>query len=58
MKIKVICSHCKSDNVLRDAWAEWDIDKQEWVLHATYDETFCEDCEGSTSVEEVEIQKD
>lgn len=55
MKIKMVCSECGSEDVLADAWAEWDIDTQEWVLQTTFDEKFCPDCDCSCKVDEVEI---
>lgn len=39
------CPYCDSTNVKADAFAEWDNEKQEWVLSDTYDNKFCSDCE-------------
>jgi hypothetical protein len=38
------CTSCSSVDILRDAWAVWDMDTQQWVLHSTYDEFRCENC--------------
>jgi hypothetical protein len=38
-----------------DAWAEWDAEQQEWALHDTLTETFCRNCDGETSLIEVEL---
>jgi hypothetical protein len=46
----VICATCGSENVRADAYASWDADTGEWVLHSIYDEKFCEVCETSTSL--------
>jgi hypothetical protein len=46
-----VCSTCGSFNVQKDAWAEWDHDAQGWELHSTYDNCFCEACEGECSLE-------
>ena len=54
-KEKPTCCHCGSDNVLVDAYAEWDADKQEWVLLTTFDDYYCQDCCGGTSPEWIEI---
>ena len=54
-KIEMICETCGSKEVLRDAWAEWDEDKQDWVLQNVFDEAFCENCDGSTNIKEREI---
>lgn len=48
------CSECGSRDVRIDAWAEWDILTQRWILSETYDNAYCRDCEGETTlVEEV-----
>lgn len=55
-KIDIVCGTCGGNNVSRDAWADWDIGKQEWVLGAVFDYGHCQDCEGESSLEEVEIE--
>lgn len=55
-RIKMVCSKCGSENVVKDAFAEWNIDKQEWVLHSVYDFTSCNDCGEEDCVDEVEIE--
>lgn len=52
MAIEIICSECGSDDVVRDAWAAWDADRQEWVLASVFDDGFCEACERSVSLSE------
>lgn len=52
----MVCSSCSSDLVTRDAWAEWDVEQQDWVLGAAYDYTFCHKCEAETRLVEVELQ--
>ncbi|MDX5370355.1 MAG: hypothetical protein LPL29_13365 [Alphaproteobacteria bacterium] len=52
-KKKYFCGTCGSEDVRKDAFAEWDFDKQEWVLHSFYDYAYCEDCEGETTLEET-----
>lgn len=52
-KVQMVCSHCGSDDVMRDAWAEWDVEKQDWVLSSVYDHTYCEGCEGETTLSEA-----
>ena len=54
--IKMICEVCGSDNVLKDAFAAWDMEKQAWVLHAVYDDTVCDDCGAKDCVEEQRVQ--
>ena len=54
-KIKIICSHCGSDDVRRDAYAAWDVGSQEWELAAVFDQGYCEDCGGEATLDEVEL---
>lgn len=53
-RIRYTCSHCHGPNVRWDAWASWD-EEQQMVLENSFQDTFCEDCEGSCSVDEEEI---
>lgn len=56
-RVKMVCSTCKSDEVLCDAYAEWDVDTQKWELQNTFDKgAFCAKCDGETRLEEVEIE--
>ena len=55
-KIKIVCAHCGSEEVFRDAWAEWDIANQEWVLQNVFDAGYCNNCEGEASLDEEEIE--
>lgn len=57
-KLKMTCRECGSENVLRDAWAEWDYESQEWVLQNVFDAAFCEDCEGECSIDETEVKEE
>jgi hypothetical protein len=52
--LKPVCAVCGSENVVADAWAEWDVEKQDWELRSTFDDKFCEDCEGECSVDWVD----
>jgi hypothetical protein len=54
-KIKIVCSHCGSDDVRRDADAVWSNEAQEWELCAVYDQGTCEQCGGEASLDEVEL---
>lgn len=58
MKIKIVCAHCKSENVFRDAYAVWDVDTQAWVGGPVYDVAVCDDCGRETELEEVELKGD
>lgn len=52
-KLQMVCEECRSELVTRDAWAEWDVETQNWVLGAVYDYAYCHKCEGDTHIEEV-----
>jgi hypothetical protein len=54
-RIAIICGTCGSDEVSRDAWADWDIDKQEWVLGSVFDYGHCHKCECESRLIEVEL---
>lgn len=57
--IKMVCTHCGSDDVRADAYAEWNSTTQEWELTTTFDSGHvCEKCEGECSVDEVELTGD
>lgn len=44
------CMCCGSPIVLRYAFANWDVDRQQWVLLSVYDLYYCEDCNETTEV--------
>lgn len=51
--IRMVCARCGSEMVTREAWAEWDVNKQEWVLGAIHEDAFCHHCEGKTRIEQA-----
>ncbi len=52
-RVRMICGYCGSEDVLQDAWASWDFESQEWVLHDVMAGDFCQHCDGRTHIEEV-----
>lgn len=55
-KVRQVCSTCGSEDVVCDAYASWDFEKQKWVLHQTYDKgAHCENCEGECRIVEKEV---
>lgn len=56
-KIQIICSTCGSTNVMRDAWATWDVAAQEWTLGSVFDQGYCDECDGEQSLDEVEYDE-
>lgn len=57
VKVQIVCAYCGSEEVKRDAWAEWDVEKQDWVLSSVYDHTYCEVCDGDTTLSEVALDE-
>ena len=57
-KTTPVCTLCGSGRILRDAWAEWDEERQDWVLGQEFDEYFCENCDGDCSIEWCELDKE
>jgi hypothetical protein len=55
-KICIVCGKCGSTNVSRDAWADWDVAKQEWILAAVFDYGHCHNCEGESRLKEVKLR--
>ncbi|PYG25086.1 hypothetical protein C8N36_1358 [Pelagimonas varians] len=45
---KPCCSNCGSADILRDAYACWDVDTQQWVLHSCYDDYRRETCDAQS----------
>jgi hypothetical protein len=54
-RVGYVCAYCGSSAVLMDAWAAWDAERQDWVLHDTLTEALCQQCDGETSLIEVEL---
>ena len=51
-----VCAACGSDEVFLDAWAVWNISKQEWVLDETFPNAFCRECDGGCKIKTVEVE--
>jgi hypothetical protein len=47
-RIDYACERCGRSGVTRDAWAEWDVAAQCWVLGETFDYAFCHQCHRET----------
>jgi hypothetical protein len=54
--VRIICSHCGSEDVFRDAWAEWSRTDQQWTLGSVFDHAICNDCHGETDLKEEVIE--
>jgi hypothetical protein len=57
MPQKMICTTCGSDDVKRDAWAVWSVEKQDWILDNVFDYAYCEKCESECSITEIKIEE-
>ena len=55
MPVTYICASCGSDDVSRDAWAEWSVEEQRWVLRTEFDYAHCHRCDLETNLIEVEL---
>lgn len=54
--VKLVCPKCGSDEVLADAYAEWDVDSQNWVLRTEFDNKICDSCSWEfKTADEVEL---
>ncbi len=49
--VHMVCEHCGSQEVTRDAWAEWDVDSQRWILGTVFDYAFCHLCKSGATIE-------
>jgi type II secretory ATPase GspE/PulE/Tfp pilus assembly ATPase PilB-like protein len=56
-KVRMVCEKCRSEEVTRDAWAEWGADEQKWVLGTVYDHTFCHNCQERTHIKQIRIRR-
>ena len=39
-----LCTSCGSTDIVTDAWACWDADRQCWTVQAVFDHTECQAC--------------
>ena len=46
-RIAVLCATCGSDDVSRDAWADWSVAEQRWVVRTVFDHSYCHACDGA-----------
>jgi hypothetical protein len=57
IKEKLICKQCGQETVAKDAFAVWDFETQQYMLHSTYDNEKClnEDCEADESGQWINV---
>jgi len=52
-KVDWVCEHCGSNDVLVDAYAEWNVDTQQWEIHSTFNKgSYCRECDGECRLTE------
>lgn len=56
--VTIHCATCGSENVRRDASAEWNAELQMWEIVTVFDVADCEDCGTETSLIEKQIGGD
>lgn len=54
-RVAFVCGTCGSDDVSRDAWADWDTRTQQWVLRCAFDYAYCHRCASETRLVEVQL---
>lgn len=55
--VEIVCGKCGSDNVSRDAWGDWDVAAQQWVLRTVFDYAYCHRCDCETRLIERELSE-
>lgn len=53
-----VCPHCQSEQVVRDAWAEWHIGERDWTLKTVFDAFCCDKCGVSITEPAWKINKE
>jgi len=55
--IHMVCRDCGSTEVVSDATASWDTEKQDWAVHNTFDKgAWCDECDGETRLDAVPLE--
>lgn len=57
-RITIRCEKCGSPRVLKDAYAEWSDQAQDWVLQNAFDFTICDDCGAEECAKEVALPEE
>ncbi|HEU0198544.1 MAG TPA: hypothetical protein VFQ88_15200 [Nevskiaceae bacterium] len=50
-----VCGTCGRPDVTSDANARWNADANQWEVSSVMDDSFCEHCDGETSIAEVQM---
>jgi hypothetical protein len=54
-KIAKVCKYCGSSNVVKNADTAWNVDNQEWEIVALFNNEDCNECEGETTIKDIEL---
>lgn len=57
-KFRLACAHCGNEDVSRDAWADWHVEQQAWVLRTVFDYAYCHACDRETRLQDVLLEDD
>lgn len=55
-KVQILCRNCGSTDVSRDAWSDWDVAAQAWLLRIVFDHAHCHACDGQTRLIEAPLE--
>ena len=56
-KYKMVCRHCQSDNVTQVCDARWNLDSQQWEVSDTWNNYYCQECDGETRIDRAETNE-
>lgn len=54
--LRILCSACGSEDVMRDCWATWNAELQLWESADLQDHAWCNNCDGETKLVERAIR--
>lgn len=56
-KIRIVCAHCGSTDVVVDSFSKWDEETQEFVTTFVSDKGhYCNDCDGECRIKEIPLE--
>lgn len=50
---KMVCKHCRSDNITQTCDGRWNFERQSWILSDTWNNYYCHECDGEAKVEKI-----
>jgi len=56
--VAMVCRECGSTDVVADAYAAWDTEKQEWTVANVFEKgAYCDECDGETRIDAVPLDR-